>query len=149
MGATTTSAERIGGVVQLIQSIAGQTNLLALNATIEAARAGDAGKGFAVVASEVKSLANQTARATEEIASQINDMQRATKETGAMIRTVGEVIGQMNEIATVIASAIEEQGATTREIARNVQEAFRNGEGEDSGVEGERSRQRALEDHRG
>jgi methyl-accepting chemotaxis protein len=75
-----------------------QTNLLALNATIEAAHASDAGKGFAVVASEVKSLANQTARATEEIASQINDMQRATKETGAMIRTVREVIGQMNVV---------------------------------------------------
>jgi methyl-accepting chemotaxis protein len=123
MGATTQSAERIGGVVQLIQSIAGQTNLLALNATIEAARAGDAGKGFAVVASEVKNLASQTARATEEIAGQVSDMQRATQESGAMIRTVSDVIRQMDQIATVIASAVEQQGATTQEIARNVQAA--------------------------
>jgi methyl-accepting chemotaxis protein len=117
------SAERIGGVVQLIQSIAGQTNLLALNATIEAARAGEAGKGFAVVASEVKSLANQTARATEEIASQVADMQGVTRETAEMIRTISQVIGQMEQIATVIASSVEEQGTTTQEIARNVQEA--------------------------
>ncbi len=120
---TTATAERIGSVVQLIQSIAAQTNLLALNATIEAARAGDAGKGFAVVASEVKSLANQTAKATEEIAAQVTEMQRVTQETAGAIRGVGAVISQINEIATTIASAVEEQGATTNEIARNVQEA--------------------------
>jgi methyl-accepting chemotaxis protein len=120
---TTTTADRIGSVVQLIQNIAGQTNLLALNATIEAARAGDAGKGFAVVASEVKNLANQTAKATEEIASQVSEMQRVTQETAGVIRGVSGVIGQMNEIATAIASAVEQQAATTAEIARNVQEA--------------------------
>ena len=120
---TTETAQKIGGVVQLIRDIAGQTNLLALNATIEAARAGDAGKGFAVVASEVKNLAGQTAKATEEIASQVDEMQTVTRETAAAIRKIGEIIGQINEIATTIASAVEEQGATTKEIARNVQEA--------------------------
>jgi methyl-accepting chemotaxis protein len=120
---TTTTADRIGGVVQLIQNIAAQTNLLALNATIEAARAGDAGKGFAIVASEVKNLATQTAKATEEIASQVGGMQRVTQETANMIRGISAVIGQMNEITTTISAAVEEQGATTAEIARNVQEA--------------------------
>ena len=120
---TTETAQKIGGVVQLIRDIAGQTNLLALNATIEAARAGDAGKGFAVVASEVKNLAGQTAKATEEIGAQVNEMQTVTQETAVAIRKIGTIIAQMNEIATVIASAVEEQGATTKEIARNVQEA--------------------------
>ncbi len=117
------SAQRIGEVVQLIETIAGQTNLLALNATIEAARAGDAGKGFAVVASEVKSLANQTAKATEEIKSQIGDIQGATTKTVEAIRSIGTTIRQMSEIATTIASAVEEQGAATREIATNVHQA--------------------------
>ncbi len=117
------TAQRIGEVVQLIETIASQTNLLALNATIEAARAGDAGKGFAVVASEVKSLASQTAKATEEIRAQIGDIQGATGQTVEAIRSIGATIRQMSEIATSIASAVEEQGAATREIATNVQQA--------------------------
>ncbi len=100
-----------------------QTNLLALNATIEAARAGDAGKGFAVVASEVKSLAGQTAKATEEIKAQITEIQSATGQTVGAIKVIGETIGKMNEIATMIASAVEEQGAATREIVNNVHQA--------------------------
>ncbi len=115
------SAQRVSEVVLLINSIAAQTNLLALNATIEAARAGEAGKGFAVVANEVKSLANQTAKATEEISGQIAAMQGATSQTVDAIKHIGSTIGQMNEIATTIASAVEEQAAATREIANNVQ----------------------------
>ncbi len=117
------AAQRIGEVVLLIETIAGQTNLLALNATIEAARAGDAGKGFAVVASEVKSLASQTAKATEEIRTQIGEIQGATGQTVEAIHNIGTTIRQMSEIATTIASAVEEQGAATREIATNVQQA--------------------------
>jgi methyl-accepting chemotaxis protein len=117
------TAQRIGEVVQLIETIASQTNLLALNATIEAARAGDAGKGFAVVASEVKSLASQTAKATEEIRAQIGDIQGATGQTVEAIRSIGATIRQMSEIATSIASAVEQQGAATREIATNVHQA--------------------------
>ncbi len=117
------AAQRIGDVVKLINDIAGQTNLLALNATIEAARAGEAGKGFAVVASEVKSLANQTAKATEEISAKISEMQTATGQSVAAVKIIGETIGRVNEIATTIASAVEEQGAATKEIARNVQQA--------------------------
>ncbi len=118
-----TIAQRIGEVVQLIENIAGQTNLLALNATIEAARAGDAGKGFAVVASEVKSLATQTAKATEEIRAQIGEIQGSTEQTVGAIRSIGGTIRQMSEIATTIASAVEQQGAATREIASNVHQA--------------------------
>jgi methyl-accepting chemotaxis protein len=117
------TAQRIGEVVQLIETIASQTNLLALNATIEAARAGDAGKGFAVVASEVKSLASQTAKATEDIRAQIGDIQGATGQTVEAIRSIGATIRQMSEIATSIASAVEQQGAATREIATNVHQA--------------------------
>lgn len=117
------AAQKIGDVVRLISDIASQTNLLALNATIEAARAGDAGKGFAVVASEVKSLANQTAKATEEISAQVSAMQEATVEAVLAIESIGGTIGEINEIATTIASAVELQGAATQEIARNVQQA--------------------------
>jgi methyl-accepting chemotaxis protein len=117
------AAQKIGDVVKLINDIAGQTNLLALNATIEAARAGEAGKGFAVVASEVKSLATQTAKATEDIASQVKSIQSATSDSVAAIETISGTIGRINEIATTIASAVEEQGAATKEIARNVQQA--------------------------
>ena len=115
-------ADRIGHVVALITNIASQTNLLALNATIEAARAGDAGKGFAVVASEVKSLANQTAKATEEIGAQIAHIQSATKEAVEAIRGITSIIQEVSAIAVSIATAVEEQGAATAEIARNVQQ---------------------------
>ena len=117
------AAQKIGEVVKLINAIAGQTNLLALNATIEAARAGEAGKGFAVVASEVKSLAKQTAKATEDIASQITAIQDAAGATVEAIKGIAATIGQTSEIATTIAAAVEEQGVATREIARNVQQA--------------------------
>jgi methyl-accepting chemotaxis protein len=117
------AAQKIGDVVSLINDIASQTNLLALNATIEAARAGEAGKGFAVVASEVKSLANQTAKATEDIAAQISAIQSSTRDAVGAIGGIGSVIREINEIATTIASAVEEQGAATQEIARNVQQA--------------------------
>ncbi|MBB6254294.1 methyl-accepting chemotaxis protein [Nitrospirillum iridis] len=117
------SAQRIGEVVTLINDIASRTNLLALNATIEAARAGDAGKGFAIVASEVKSLANQTAQATEEIRAQITGMQAATEASAKSIQGITEIINQVSQASTTIASAVEEQAATTNEITRNVQQA--------------------------
>jgi methyl-accepting chemotaxis protein len=117
------NASRISVVVDLIQVIASQTNLLALNATIEAARAGEAGRGFAVVASEVKSLANQTAKATDEIRSQIASMQQVTTSAVGAIRNIGETISEINEVTAAIAAAVEEQGAATREIARNIQHA--------------------------
>ncbi|WP_029007383.1 methyl-accepting chemotaxis protein [Azospirillum halopraeferens] len=119
------AAQRIGEVVSLITGIAGQTNLLALNATIEAARAGEAGKGFAVVASEVKALATQTARATDEIQAKVREIQGATEGARGAIDGIGQTITRMNEIATAIASAIEEQGAATRDIAENVAQAAR------------------------
>jgi methyl-accepting chemotaxis protein len=117
------AAQKIGEVVKLINGIAGQTNLLALNATIEAARAGDAGKGFAVVASEVKSLATQTAKATEEIAAQISAMQAATAQAVGAIQGIGQTIAEISDVATTIAAAVEQQGAATQEISRNVQQA--------------------------
>ncbi|HVJ41569.1 MAG TPA: methyl-accepting chemotaxis protein [Dongiaceae bacterium] len=117
------AAQKIGDVVRLINDIAGQTNLLALNATIEAARAGDAGKGFAVVASEVKTLATQTANATDEIATQIRAIQEATASSVNAIQNITQTINRVNEISTSIASAVEEQAAATQEISRNVQQA--------------------------
>ena len=115
-------ADKIGRVIGLISDIASQTNLLALNATIEAARAGEAGKGFAVVASEVKSLASQTARATEEISTQIAQIQASTTEAVNAIHGITGSIEQVSEIATTIAAAVEQQSAATKEIARNVQQ---------------------------
>ncbi len=117
------AARDIGTVVDMINSIAGQTNLLALNATIEAARAGEAGKGFAVVASEVKALASQTARATEDIQTKVRDIQLAANGAQEAIEGIGQTIGQISEITTAIAAAIEEQGAATRDIAGSVVEA--------------------------
>ena len=114
------AAMKIGEIVSLIQTIAAQTNLLALNATIESARAGEAGRGFAVVASEVKSLATQTGKATEDIGRQIDEMQKATSAAVAAIGSISETIGKMDRIAVTIASAVEEQGAATQEIARGV-----------------------------
>ncbi len=117
------AAQKIGDVVKLISDIASQTNLLALNATIEAARAGEAGRGFAVVANEVKSLANQTAKATDEISAQVGAMQGATTEAVQAIEGIGRTIGAINEITSAISIAVDQQGTATQEIARNVQEA--------------------------
>ena len=114
-------AQKIGEVVTLIQTIASQTNLLALNATIEAARAGDAGRGFAVVATEVKSLATQTAQATEEISALVNQIQIATRDAVAAVQGIGTTIDDISKISAAIAAAVEEQSVATKEIAQNVQ----------------------------
>ncbi|HKN24637.1 MAG TPA: PAS domain-containing protein [Candidatus Acidoferrum sp.] len=123
------SSAEIGEVIKVITSIAQQTNLLALNATIEAARAGEAGKGFAVVANEVKELAKETAKATEDISRKIETIQTDTKESVEAIGTIGGIINQINDISATIASAVEEQNATTNEMTRNVSDAAR-GSGE-------------------
>ncbi len=119
----TDEATKVGDVVKLISEIAAQTNLLALNATIEAARAGEAGRGFAVVASEVKSLAEQTAKATDQISSRITAIQSSSGEAVSAIKGITGTINEINEIASAIASAVEEQGSATKEIARTVQQA--------------------------
>ena len=123
VGELSKAAARIGDVVQLINTIAEQTNLLALNATIEAARAGEAGRGFAVVAAEVKALAEQTAKATGEIGQQIAGIQQSTQDSVGAIKEIGDTIGRMSDISATIAAAVEEQGAATQEISRNIQHA--------------------------
>jgi len=119
----TTAAGKIGNVMEMINDIAEQTNLLALNATIEAARAGDAGKGFAVVASEVKNLANQTAKATQDIAEEIATMQAVSEDAAREIQSISDTIDEINTVSEAIASAVDEQSAATREIARSSQDA--------------------------
>jgi methyl-accepting chemotaxis protein len=132
------AARKIGDVLRLISDIAGQTNLLALNATIEAARAGESGKGFAVVASEVKALANQTAKATEEISGQIKWIQDATEGSAQSIQEIVQTINKVNETATAISAAVEQQGAATHDIARNVDQAARGTRDVSSNIDGVR-----------
>ena len=124
-----TSSQEIGNVIKVISSIAQQTNLLALNATIEAARAGDAGKGFAVVANEVKELAKQTAKATEDITNRIGSIQKDTQGAVEAIGGISQFIEKLNGISMAIAASIEEQTATTNEVARVVKESNRGVEG--------------------
>ncbi|WP_343564275.1 methyl-accepting chemotaxis protein [Kiloniella sp. b19] len=119
----TEAVEKIGEVVGLITDIAEQTNLLALNATIEAARAGEAGKGFAVVASEVKSLANQTSKATDDIRNHIEEIQGATQDSASALEAIAKTIEEISEISNTISYSVEEQSKATREIAHNVEQA--------------------------
>ncbi len=130
------AAQKIGAIVDLITEIAAQTNLLALNATIEAARAGDAGKGFAVVASEVKSLATETAKATDEISSQIGTVRGEIDGTVAAIERIAHTVAEINGIATAVAAAVEEQGAATAEIASNVEQAAQGAQQVSSNIHG-------------
>lgn len=126
LGQLTEGAEKIGGIIELINGIAGQINLLALNATIESARAGEAGKGFAVVASEVKNLANQTTKATVDIAEYINGTREAIHQTTESVKEIADVVRKVDEIATAIAAAMEEQTAATREISSSIQKTAQN-----------------------
>src|SRR4029453_498474 len=119
------SSADIGKGIKVVTSIAQQTNLLALNATIEAARAGEAGKGFAVVANEVKELAKETAKATEDIGQKIGAIQRDSGDAGKALSEIRPIVGQVDQLSTTIAGAVEEQTATTSEMGRNVAEAAR------------------------
>jgi methyl-accepting chemotaxis protein len=129
-------AQRIGEVVGLINDIASQTNLLALNATIEAARAGEAGKGFAVVASEVKTLANQTAKATDEITGHVTQIRAATNDAVTAIQIIGRTIAEVNQIAASIAAAVEEQTGATQDIAHSIEQAARGTKEVSSNIDG-------------
>lgn len=140
------ASAQIGQVMQLITDIAEQTNLLALNATIEAARAGDAGKGFAVVASEVKSLAQQTAKATDEIREQIDGIQSATNASVTLIGDIGKTVGEVHEISGAIASAVEEQSAATQEISRAAHQASEGSKGVSNNIKDVRTIIKDLSD---
>ncbi|MBN9670418.1 globin-coupled sensor protein [Roseibium aggregatum] len=136
VGSLAGAAQKIGDVVGLIQAIAEQTNLLALNATIEAARAGEAGKGFAVVASEVKTLAEQTAKATEEISQQVTEIQESTDKAVGSIQSISEVVKNLDEMTASIAAAVEEQGAATQEISQSIQSVASGAGTLDNDIEG-------------